>query len=407
MAECGTVEKDYKIRKHLIINMKYIPYGRQSIDEDDIREVVKVLKSDWLTQGDTVRKFEEALARYCGVKYAVAVSSGTAALHLACLASGLKKGDEAITSPITFLATPNSIIYAGAKPVFADIDYDTVNINSEEIKKNITKKTKAILPVHFAGLPCNMPEISKIAEKHNLIVIEDACHALGAEYKADGKWIKVGSCRHSDMTAFSFHPVKHITTGEGGAITTNNKKIYEKLKILRNHGIDKNKIVIKKRPWYYEMRNLGFNYRITDFQCALGISQLKKIRGFINRRVKIADTYSNFFKNIKGLETPFDVNNFKSSWHIYILKINYEYFKLSRQKLMDVLKKQGIATQVHYIPVYRQPFYKKFTFDLRDYPNAENYYKRALTVPIYPKMTDRDADRVMISLKKALKNGTR
>jgi len=382
--------------------MKYIPYGRQSIDKDDIKEVIKVLKSDWLTQGPMVQRFEESLAKYCGAKYVVAVSSGTAALHLACLAAGLKKGDEAITSPITFLATPNVVLYTGAKPVFADIDYDTVNIKPEDIKKNISKKTKVVLPVHFAGLPCDMPEIAKIARKYNLIVIEDACHALGAEYKTNGKWIKVGSCKHSDMTVFSFHPVKHITTGEGGAITTNNKKLYEKLKILRNHGIYKNKIVIKKKPWYYEMRDLGFNYRITDFQCALGISQLKKINRFINRRVEIIDIYSNFFKNIKGIKIPFSANDFKSSWHIYILKINYKYFKLSRLELMEVLKKQGIATQVHYIPVYRQPFYKKFAFDFKDYPGAESYYERALTLPIYPKMTNGDVARVGNSIRKVL-----
>jgi len=381
--------------------MKQIPYGKQFIDKQDIKEVVKVLKSDWLTQGPMVQKFEEALAEYCGVKYAVAVSSGTAALHLACLAAGLKKGDEAITSPITFLATPNAVLYAGAKPVFADINYDTININPEEIKKKINGKTKAILPVHFAGLPCNMSEIAKVAKKHRLKVIEDACHALGAEYKANGKWIKIGSCKHSDMTVFSFHPVKHITTGEGGAITTNNKKIYEKLKALRSHGIYKDKSILTNGPWYYEMRDLGFNYRITDFQCALGISQLKKVGSFINRRMEIADMYNNFFKTVKGIEIPLFRDNFKSSWHLYTLKIDYKYFRLMRQVFMDALKKHGIATQVHYIPIYRQPFYKvNFRFNPKDYPHAEDYYNRALTLPVYSDLKDSDIYRIAKAIKK-------
>jgi len=387
--------------------MKYIPYGRQYIDKDDIKEVVKVLKSDWLTQGPMVQRFEEALARYCGAKYVVAVSSGTAALHLACLVSGLKKGDEAITSPITFLATPNAVLYTGAKPVFADIDYDTININPEEIEKSITKKTKVILPVHFAGLPCDMPEIARIARKYNLVVIEDACHALGAGYKANGKWIKVGSCKHSDMTVFSFHPVKHITTGEGGAITTNNKKIYEKLKALRSHGIYKDKSVLKKGQWYYEMRDLGFNYRITDFQCALGISQLKKIGRFIKRRIEITGIYNSFFKNISGAEIPFSGNGFKSSWHIYALKIDYKYFGLKRQAFMDALKKRGITTQVHYIPVYKQPFYKtNYKSSFRRYPGAEAYYEKALTLPVYPGIADKDIKRILYCIRRVLnKNG--
>ena len=383
--------------------MKHIPYGRQSIDKDDIKEVVKVLKSDWLTQGPVVQKFEEALAKYCGAKYAVAVSSGTAALHLACIVAGLKKGDEAITSPITFLATPNAVLYTGARPVFSDIDYNTVNIDTKELEGKITKKTKAILPVHFAGLPCNMPEIAKIAKKHNLKIIEDACHALGAKYKTNGKWVKVGSCKHSDMTTFSFHPVKHITTGEGGTITTNNKKIYEKLKALRSHGIYKDKNVLKNGPWYYEMRDMGFNYRITDFQCALGISQLKKIDSFIKRRIEITDIYNSFFKNIRGMEIPFSGNDFKSSWHIYVLKIDYKYFGLKRQAFMDALKNRGITTQVHYIPVYRQPFYKaNFRFNPKDYPQAEDYYSMALTLPVYPDLKDGNICRIVKSIKEII-----
>src|SRR3989338_10997620 len=292
-----------------------LPYGRQWIDEDDIKAVVEVLRSDWLTKGPKVEEFEKAMAEYCGAKYAVAVSSGTAALHLACLVAGIKQGDEAITSPITFVASANCVLYCGGKPVFADIDKDTYNIDPAEIKKKITKKTRAIIPVHFAGLPCDMGAIKKIAEEYDLIIIEDACHALGAEYgiqnpglRTKEEWIKVGSCSHSDMAVFSFHPVKHITTGEGGAVLTNNEKFYEKLLLFRNHVITKdpekftNKdlafplssepLIHNPNPWYYEMQELGFNHRITDMQCALGISQLRKLDSFISRRRKIVSIYN-------------------------------------------------------------------------------------------------------------------
>jgi UDP-4-amino-4,6-dideoxy-N-acetyl-beta-L-altrosamine transaminase len=376
--------------------MKYIPYGRHSIDNRDIRNVIKMLASDWITQGPRVKEFENALAKYCKVKYAVAVSSGTAALHLACLTAGLKRGDEAITSPITFLATPNSVLYTGATPVFADIDYRTVNIDLWQIERKITKKTKAILPVHFAGLPADMEKIYNIAKKNRLIVIEDACHALGAKYKADGKWIKVGSCRHSDMAVFSFHPVKIITTGEGGAITTNNKQFYEKLKALRNHGVYRDAATGKKGLWYYEMRNLGFNYRITDFQCALGISQLKKINAFIKRRKQIAHRYNEFFKDKGGITVPFIDDNASSSWHLYALKVNYRYFGVSRTQLMHALMQHNIGTQVRYIPVYRQPFYKaRFHLDRSDFPQSESYYERALSIPIFAALADNQIDYII------------
>ncbi len=389
--------------------MKHISYGRQSIDENDIREIIKVLKSDWLTQGPMIQKFEEALARYCGVKYAVAVSSGTAALHLACLAAGLKKGDEAITSPITFLATPNAVLYAGAKPIFADIGYDTININPEEIKKKITRKTKVILPVHFAGLPCDMPEIAKIAGKHNLIVIEDACHALGAEYKVSGKWTKVGSCKHSDMTIFSFHPVKSIATGEGGAITTNNKELYERLIILRNHGIAKDSTKFTnlyssefpKESWYYEMQYLGFNYRITDMQCALGISQLKRIDIFLKRRREIASIYNRQISNIDEIKAPFEENNVKSAWHLYVIRIRKNRgLKLDRNELFSYLRKIGIGAQLHYIPIYLQPYYYKLGYRKGTCSQAEEYYQMALSLPIYPMLTNKDIKYITTKISK-------
>jgi dTDP-4-amino-4,6-dideoxygalactose transaminase len=267
--------------------MRRISYGRQYIDKEDIREAIKVLRSDLLTQGPKVVEFESLLAGYCGAKYAVAVSSGTAALHIACLVAGLKKRDEAITTPMTFAATANSVLYTGAKPVFADINPETANIDARKISAHITGRTKAILPVHYAGLPCDMHSISKIAKKRGIVVIEDACHALGASYKHNKRWVKVGNCALSDMVVFSFHPVKSITTGEGGAVLTDRKELYEKLLMLRSHGITKERSkftgsdALSCGDWYHEMQLLGFNYRITDFQCAMGISQLKKLDDFI------------------------------------------------------------------------------------------------------------------------------
>ena len=279
-----------------------MPYGRQYIDSTDIKKVVNVLKSDWITQGPKVKEFENALCNYTGAKYAVVVSSGTAALHIACLAAGIKEGDEVITSRITFAASANCILYCKGKPVFADIQEDTVNIAPEEIKKKITKKTKAIIPVHFAGHPCELDTISAIARNYKLLMIEDAAHALGASYK--GK--KIGCCKHSDMATLSFHPIKSITTGEGGAVLTNRKDLYERLRIFKNHGITKDRSIMHSLdgPWYYEMQELGYNYRITDFQCVLGISQLKKIDQFIQKRREIVQRYNEAFMDVEKIITP-------------------------------------------------------------------------------------------------------
>lgn len=367
--------------------MRAIPYGRQHIDKSDIRAVTDVLESDWITQGPKINEFEKALARYCGAKYAIAVSTGTAALHLACLAAGLKKGNEAITTPITFLATPNSVLYTGARPVFADIDYQTINISPEEIKKKISKRTKAVLPVHFSGLPCEMSKISRLAGDYGLTVIEDACHALGAEYKSGGKWHKVGSCRYSDTTVFSFHPVKHITTGEGGAITTNNKKIYEKLKALRSHGIYKTPDIMKKKgQWHYEMRDLGFNYRITDFQCALGLNQLTRIDSFVKSRGQIAKIYNKEFSELKGMVKLPELSprSKKPAWHLYILRFLTKKSKSNKAKIFKSFVSKNIYPQVHYIPVVDQPFYRGMGFDGSRYPAAREYYKEAISLPIFP-----------------------
>jgi UDP-4-amino-4,6-dideoxy-N-acetyl-beta-L-altrosamine transaminase len=398
--------------------MKNIPYGHQFIDEEDIQEVVKVLRSDWLTQGPKGKELEKALCDYTGAKYAVVVSSGTAALHLACLAVGLKQSDEAITTPITFVATPNSVLYSGARPVFADVDSETANIDPDQIRNKISPSTKAVLPVHFAGLSCDMPTIKKIAKKNGLKIIEDACHALGAEYKSNGRWVKVGSCAHSDITVFSFHPVKSITTGEGGAITTNSKEYYEKLTMLRQHGITKDpskftnqeeltsKFEIRnskfEKAWYHEMQMLGFNYRITDFQSALGISQLKKLDKFIKRRREIAGIYNQAFKENEYFDLPIEKDYAKSSWHLYPIRLKDEY-KDKKALIFNKLRENGLGVQVHYIPVYLQSYYENLGYNKGFCPNAEDFYQKEISLPIYPAMSNDDLEQVQERVYKIFK----
>ncbi len=380
---------------------KLLPYGHQWIDEEEIKAVSEVLHSDWITQGPKVAEFEKEFAKYVGARYAVAVNSGTAALHAACFAAQIEKGDEAITTPITFAASANCVLYQGGTPVFADIDADTLSIDPEEIKKKITKKTKVLIPVDFTGRPVDLEKILQIAKDNDLIIIEDASHALGATYKNK----KIGSI--SDMTIFSFHPVKHITTGEGGMITTNNEKFYERLKLFRTHGITKerDKLLNYDGPWYYEMQELGYNYRLTDFQCALGLVQLKKLDGFIQRRREIVEKYNDEFKNISEIKPPkINPNNSTPAWHLYIIQLNLEKLKAGRREIFEALRAENIGVNVHYIPVYLQPYYqKKFGYHLGDFPKAENYYLRAITLPIFPKMTDKDVDDVIKAVKKISK----
>ncbi len=383
--------------------MSVLPYGRQSIDGNDIQAVVEVLKSNWITQGPRVEYFEEALAKYCGARYAVAVSSGTAALHLACLALNLKKNEEAITSPLTFLSTANAVLYVGAKPVFADIDPLTLNIDSQEVLKRINKRTRILLPVHFAGRPCDMASLNRLAQKNGLRIIEDAAHALGARYKVGNQWYKVGSCQHSDMTIFSFHPVKHITTGEGGAITTNDQSLYKKLQSLREHGIvrnDKNKV----GPWYYEMRYLGLNYRITDFQCALGLSQLKRLDDFVEKRRSIAGEYIISFTERPQVRIILESKNVYGSYHLFVLLINFGKIKRTRKTVMQHLRKKGISTQVHYIPIYLQPYYRKLGYKTDEFPMTNAYYRECLSIPIYPAMTEENIARVIREISDILVN---
>lgn len=378
-----------------------IPYGRQSLSSSDLEAVRHVLESDWITQGPKIGEFENALAAYCGVRFAVAVSNGTAALHLACLAAGVSAGDEAITTPISFAATANAAVYCGGRPVFADVQYRTANIDSEAVKKLISKRTRAILPVHMAGLPADLKEIRSLASKHGLKVIEDACHALGAEYRGE----RIGSCRYSDMTIFSFHPVKHITTGEGGCITTNNETIYKKLKALRNHGIYKDETVMKQKGgWAYEMRDLGFNYRITDIQCALGISQLERLENFLKRRSEIAASYQHAFAELEDrVLLPAEFPDRKSAWHLYLLRLNLKKVKTTRRKFYDFLKNRGVMAQVHYIPIYKHSFYQKFLRGKRiNCPNAEKYYEEVISLPMFPDLAVEDQGRVIQAVKEGL-----
>jgi UDP-4-amino-4,6-dideoxy-N-acetyl-beta-L-altrosamine transaminase len=373
---------------------RYIPYGRQNISEDDIQSVVEVLRSDWLTQGPVIDQFERALADYCGARYAVAVANGTAALHLAALAAGFGPGDEVITSPITFVASANCIAYTGAKPVFADIDQLTYGIDPKQIRKRLTPVTRGVIPVHFAGQPCDMRSIAAIAREYGLTVIEDAAHAIGASYEAGGKTYKVGSCAHSDMTIFSFHPVKHITTGEGGIITTNSGDFYEQLCLLRSHGItrDASRLSRHEGPWYYEQQALGFNYRITDLQCALGLSQLKRLDEFVARRRKIAAVYDRAFAGCDELILPEQREGSHSSWHLYTLGLR----TLPRRKIFERLRQRGLGVNVHYIPVHLQPYYQQhFGTSEGDYPCAEQYYTQAITMPLYPAMSDEDVAYVI------------
>lgn len=363
-----------------------IPYGSQYIDDSDIQAVIDVLKGDWLTQGPNIDTFEEAFAQYVNAQYAVAFNSGTSALHGAMFAAGVIQGNEIITSPITFAASANCGVYMGATPVLADIDPKTYCIDSEEIKKTISQKTKAIIPVDLAGYPVDMDKIKETTKDTDIVIVEDAAHALGATRKGQ----KIGT--QADMTMFSFHPVKHITTAEGGMITTNNKEYDEKLRLFRSHGItkDADKLLKNDGPWYYEMQALGYNYRITDMQCALGLSQLKKAEEFINRRIQLADRYDEAFKNNPMIQIPPRPKDHDSQhvFHIYPILLDSS---LNRREIFIKLREKGIFCQVHYIPIHHQPYYQKqFNYQTSQFPNANEYYQREITIPLFPKMTDEE-----------------
>ena len=378
-------------------------YGHQYIDDADIKAVVDVLKSDFLTQGPAVARFEQEICRITGAKYCVAVSNATAGLHIAVAALRLAEGSEGITTPNTFLSSSNCMVYNGIKPVFADIDTKTYNIDPIEVEKQITKKTKLLIPVHFAGLPCDMKKISQIAKKNNLHIIEDAAHAIGSQY-ADGSY--VGNCKYSDLTVFSFHPVKTITTGEGGAVTTNNENFYQCLLMLRSHGTTKDSSLLSENPgpWYYEMQDLGFNYRMTDMQGALGFSQLHKLSFFKKRRREIVAKYNRAFSEMKYFTVPYEPEGISSCFHLYVAQIDFKALGKSRKQVMHELKERGVGTQVHYIPVSTQPYYKeRFGYKNGDYPVAESYYEKELSLPLYPGMSDSDVDLVIDSIKEVIR----
>lgn len=377
----------------MIIQKKFIPYGCQHIDEDDITAVVQALRDPMITQGPRVEGFEEAVAEYCGAKFAVAFNSGTSALHGAMFAAGIGPGDEVITSPITFVASANAAVYMGARPVLVDIGRDSYCLDLDRIESAITDRTRAIVAVDYAGYPVDMNKIKEIAGHHNIIVIEDAAHALGA--KRDG--CLVGS--QADMTMFSFHPVKHITTGEGGMIVCNDKKYYDRLKLLRSHGITKDEgmLTVNDGPWYYEMQELGYNYRITDIQCALGLSQLSKLESFIRRRNEIAARYDQTFEAVDWIDIPPRVtDNCRHAYHLYPILLAG---KVDRNELFNYLRAASIGVQVHYIPVHYHPFYRKnYGYSPGDFPISEAFYAGEISLPMFSSLTDDDQDYVIRTL---------
>lgn len=377
--------------------MKPIPYGRQVIDASDRAAVGQVLRSPWLTQGPAVGAFEEALAAACGAKHAVACANGTAALHLACLTAGLGPGDEAIVPAITFAATANAALYCGAEPVIVDVRPDTVTMDPAALEKALTRRTKAVLPVHFAGLPADMDAIARVARKRGLAIIEDAAHALGASYRG----ARIGACDRSDMAILSFHPVKHVATGEGGAVLTNNAALRDRLRLLRSHGITRDPAFLEEESeggWYYEMQSLGFNYRITDIQCALGASQLKKLPRFLKRRREIARLYAAAFQSDARVKLQFLPGDREHAWHLFTIQVAPE----RRRALYDFLHARGIQANVHYIPVHRLPFYRRRGWEGKKLPAAEAYYAGALSLPMHAALTDADVRRVVAAVRQGL-----
>jgi UDP-4-amino-4,6-dideoxy-L-N-acetyl-beta-L-altrosamine transaminase len=375
--------------------MNFIPYGKQTISEDDINSVIEVLKSDFLTTGPKIKEFEEAIANYCGAKYCVAVSSGTAALHLASLLL-LEKNDKVLTTPNSFLATSNSILYADAKPIFVDIQEDgniDFDLCEDELKKD--SSIKAIYVVHFSGNPVNQKKLKYLKETYNIKILEDCAHSIGAKIYG----IKAGSCANSDCSIFSFHPVKHITTGEGGAITTNSKELYEKLLILRGHGMSPRTDIA---PWHYDMLELGFNYRLADISCALGLSQIKKLDSFLYLRRSIAKRYDDFFSKIEFINPLYSFTN-NSAYHLYVIKIDFEKLNINKKEFVLKMKENNIGLQLHYIPINKQPYYKNLGFGDEITPVMDEYYKKAISLPVYPNLSQDEQQYVCESMIEILK----
>jgi len=380
-----------------------IPYGRHDLDAQDIEAVVDVLRSDWLTQGPMVPRFEEAVASYCGARHAVAANSATSALHLACLALGLGPGDVLWTSPITFVASANCARYCGAEVDFVDIDPDTWALSIPALAEKLERAhcagrlPKIVLPVHFAGQPCDMRAIRELADRYGFRVLEDAAHALGAR-DADAP---VGACRHADITVFSFHPVKHITTGEGGMALTDDAALAARMRLLRSHGITREAHALQASSpggWYYEQQTLGYNYRLTDIQAALGLSQLERLNAFLARRRELAACYDRLLEGLP-LKRQAQRPGVSHAWHLYVIRLQDA---ARRQLVFEALRAAGIGAQVHYIPVHLQPYYRQLGFKPGDFPVAESYYAGAITLPLHPRLTEAEQERVSAVLKEAL-----
>lgn len=368
---------------------KFLPYSTQQISDEDIKAVIETLKSPYLTTGPKVSEFETVVADYVGATYAVAFSNGTAALHAACYAAGVTQGDEVITTPITFAASANCVRYMGGEVVFADIDEDTYNLDPKEVEKKITSKTKAIIPVDFTGQPVDIDAFMELGKKHNIVIIEDGAHSLGATYKG----CKVGAT--ADMTMFSFHPVKPITTGEGGMIVTNNRTYYEKLRLFRGHGITQTDYAKEQGDWYYEMTDLGYNYRMTDIQAALGISQMNRLDEFIEKRQELAHLYTEKINQLTTLSAPKQLANTQSGWHLYSAQLDENALGKTRKEVFEDLRNANIGVHVHYIPVYWHPYYQQLGYKRGICPKAEQWYERALTLPLHPQMNEKDVDFVL------------
>ena len=375
--------------------MNFIPYGKQTITDDDIQGVIDVLKSDFLTTGPKVKEFEDAIAKYCGAKYCLAVSNGTAALHLSSLVL-LEKNDKVLTTPNSFLATSNSILYVGAKPIFADIQ-ENGNIDLDLCEKELKKDSsiKAIYVVHFSGNPVDQTKLKYLKETYNIKILEDCAHSIGAISEG----IKAGSCVNSDISIFSFHPVKHITTGEGGAITTNSKEAYEKLLLLRGHGMSPQ---IDIAPWHYDMTELGFNYRLTDISCALGLSQLKKLDSFLYLRRSIAKKYDDFFSKIDFIKPLYPFTN-NSAYHLYVIKIDFEKLNIDKKDFVLKMKEKNIGLQYHYIPINKQPYYKNLGYGKENTPVMDEYYEKAISLPIYPNLSIDEQNYIFDKIMEILK----
>jgi UDP-4-amino-4,6-dideoxy-N-acetyl-beta-L-altrosamine transaminase len=384
----------------------YIPYGRQDINQEDIDAVIEVLHSDWIAQGPVIERFEQAVANYCGAKYAVAVSSATAALHIACLAADLGQGDVLWTSPNTFVASANCGLYCNAKVDFIDIDSNTYDLSVDELESKLAEAQdkgclpKVLIPVHFAGQSCEMEKIAALSQQYGFKIIEDASHAIGGSYQRQS----VGSCQFSDMTVFSFHPVKIITTGEGGMVLTNQEELYQRLIRLRSHGITRNPDLMHGEShgsWYYQQLELGFNYRITDIQAALGTSQMQRLDEFVERRRFLANRYNQLLQDLP-LMLPWQHPDTYSSWHLYVIRLKLDKINKTHRQVFEELRSAGIGVSLHYIPVHIQPYYQKFGFKLGDLPQVEKYYKEAISIPIYYGLDEESQDRVVASLKERL-----